>query len=137
MEAAVKAVEPPQVPAGQALRVKAEQKKPAVQGKIFTTRMRILLESATIMAPLTSMATLAGLLNEAPGAPSAKAPPLEQPLGSHAPFPASVVTTPFGATFRMRWFSASATITLSLASMATPRGVLNRALEPVASTHAP
>jgi hypothetical protein len=78
--------------------------------------------------PLLSTATPEGRLNEAPApVPSANVAD---------PLPASVVTTPPGATLRMRWLSQSATMTLPLLSTATPKGLLNEAPAPVPSVNA-
>jgi hypothetical protein len=64
------------------------------------------------MVPLLATATPVGEAKEPP-TPSAKA---------DFPLPAIVVTKPLGVTLRMQWFDVSATMTLPLASKATPRG---------------
>ncbi len=93
-----------------------------------TLRMRLLKMSATITLPLASTATPVGKLNEvfAP-VPSANA---------YGPLPASVAVTPPCVTMRMRLFPESATITLPLASTATPEGKSNEAPTPVPSANA-
>jgi hypothetical protein len=65
--------------------------------------------------PLLSTATPVGWENEelAP-VPSANEP---------GPPPASVVTTPCGVILRMRWLFWAPTMTLSLLSTATPKGL--------------
>jgi hypothetical protein len=94
-----------------------------------TLRMRLFAESATITLPLASMATPVGSLNAAPTpVPSANA---------YDPLPASVVTTPPGVTLRIRLLSLSATITLPLASMATPVGYEKEASVPAPSAKKP
>src|SRR4051812_28176972 len=51
------------------------------------------------------------------------------------PVPPTVVTTPADVTLRMRLLLVSATYTLPAASTLTPDGLLNLALDPVASVN--
>jgi hypothetical protein len=105
--------------------VQATQKKPAGQREAKMQRMRWFIRSATITLPLASTATPEGLSSCVNGPVASKNP--------NNDCPARVVTTPPGVTLRMRWFWVSATITLPLASTATPRGILNCAFVPEAS----
>ena len=95
-----------------------------------TIRMRLLVESATTIAPSDGItATPAGhpKLADVP-VPSAKA---------WVPLPARVLTTPLGETTRMRLLSRSETTKAPLEGMtATPRGYLKLAAVPVPSAKA-
>ncbi len=104
-------------PGGHSVDVRGSgQKKPGAHGATVNLRIRLPLVSATITLPPASTAT--------PIMPPNKA---SAPVPSAKPntLPASVLTTPPGVTLRIRMLAP--TITLPLASTATPLGSENEA----------